>query len=202
MPTPLKKARFVLAALAAVSLALAPTLASAQSRRSPGSRVGGSLSDVGSMYYTAGVGLAVPFESGMSAGFKVDGGGFYVLQALNATTFLDLGGNLAFTYHGGDFSTWMLDLLPTARLRFAVAPQWSLYADGGLGLGIVGVSYDIPYYGSYSDSTVAFLFKFGGGAAFRASPQLTLLFEPAFNFYVKDGSFTSFSMLFGARFGM
>ena len=55
---------------------------------------------VGRLEYAGGLGLAVPFESGVNAGFKLAGGAFYGLQTLKPGLVLQVGGTIAWTYNG------------------------------------------------------------------------------------------------------
>ncbi len=200
-----RKRQLLRAAVLALVLVLVPALAAAQSspaRRTKRSDVSArSSSEVGSLYYGAGIGLAIPFESALNAGFKLDVNGFYVAQQLSPGLFLDIGANVGFTYNGAsgvEGSFWALDLLPTARLRYLVDPAWSVYGDGGLGLAIAHQSVTFPFLGTVSNTSVDLMLKLGGGVAYKVSPQVSLFFEPAFNVYITD--LTEFTMMVGAQY--
>jgi hypothetical protein len=196
MTTHASRNTLVRAALAALCLALAPAIALAQA--APRSASGGSRPLVGSLELGAGIGLGVPFQSGVGAGFKLNFDGFYGVTQLAPGVVLQAGGNLGWTHNGGDFDTSFnfLDFLPTARFRFAAGPQLFFYGDLGLGLAIVTAS--AP--GFASDSSAAFLIKLGGGLGYSVTPEVSLTFEPAFNFYVKSDGFTQFTMLAGVLY--
>lgn len=171
---------------------------------------------VGRLEYSGGLGLAIPFESGVNAGFKLAGGAFYGLQTLKPGLVLQVGGTVGWTYNGYasplDGSLNTIDLLPTARLRLAVQPRLFVYGDGGLGLAIVHARITVPgvppippfFPGSpsttASSTDAALLIKLGGGIGYDIQPNLSLTFEPAFNIYVKSGSITQFTMLVGALY--
>jgi hypothetical protein len=187
------------AALAVLCLTLAPTASLAQTR-------GTSRSLVGDWQLGAGIGLGIPFESGVNAGFKLNLDGFYGLTQLTPGVLLQLGGNFGWTHNGGDFNTSFnfFDFLPTARFRFATSsPQLFFYGDAGMGLGIVSASVTLPPAlggGTASDSSGAFLLKFGGGVGYGVTPELSVTFEPAFNIYIKSGSVTQFTLLAGVLY--
>ncbi len=164
---------------------------------------------VGKLEYAGGLGLAVPFESGVNAGFKLAGGAFYGLQTLKPGLVLQVGGTVGWTYNGYaspiDGSLNSIDLLPTARLRLAVQPRLFVYGDGGLGLAFVHYKATISLYPggpsfSSSGTDTALLVKLGGGVGYDIQPNLSLTFEPAFNIYLKSGSMTQFTMLVGALY--
>jgi hypothetical protein len=199
MTTHASRNTLVRAALAALCLTLTPAIALAQV--APRSASGASKPIVGSLELGAGIGLGIPFESGIGAGFKLNFDGFYGVTQLAPGVVLQAGGNIGWTHNGGDFdaSYNFFDFLPTARFRFAAGPQLFFYGDAGLGLAIVSVS--VTSFGfSTSDSSAAFLVKLGGGLGYSVTPELSLTFEPAFNFYVKDGSITQFTMLAGVLY--
>jgi opacity protein-like surface antigen len=196
----------------------APKAAAAPVQRTPAA-IQAAATDyalIGRLEYSGGLGLAIPFESGVNAGFKVAGGAFYGLQALKPGLVLQVGGTVGWTYNGYpspiDGSLNTIDLLPTARLRLAVQPRLFVYGDGGLGLAIVharitrpGIPPLPPFYPgtpstTESDTTAALLIKLGGGIGYDIQPNLSLTFEPAFNIYVKSGSITQFTMLVGALY--
>jgi opacity protein-like surface antigen len=217
----------------ALALALGPAAASAQGARraspAPAARTpaapaqhgpaaaqawSGDGSLIGQLEYEGSLGLAVPFESGVDAGFKLSAGGFYGLQTLKPGLVLQIGGSIGWTYNGYasplDGSLNTIDLIPTARLRYAVDRKLFVYGDGGLGLGFVHASVTVPglppippfFPGSppttATSTDVALLIKLGGGIGYEIQPRLALVFEPAFNIYLKSGSITQFTMMAGA----
>lgn len=162
---------------------------------------------VGKLEVEGSLGLAIPFETGMNTGFKLNAGGYYGLMQLTPTILLQVGGNFGITRNGYDVpsipgvstsgSTWLFDFLPTARLRFAINEKLHAMADGGLGLGIAYTSFSGGGI-SQSDTSAAFLLKLGGGVGYDMNEKLSLVALPAFNIYVKDGSVTEFTLLVGA----
>jgi opacity protein-like surface antigen len=164
---------------------------------------------IGRFEYEGGLGLAIPFESGVNAGFKLAAGAFYGLQTLKPGLVLQVGGSVGWTYNGFasplDGSINTIELLPTARLRMAVQPKLFVYGDGGLGLAFVHEKVTIPgFFGfpgaSSSATDAALLIKLGAGIGYELQPNLSLVFEPAFNIYVKSGSLTQFTMMVGALY--
>jgi opacity protein-like surface antigen len=164
---------------------------------------------IGRFEYEGGLGLAIPFESGVNTGFKLAAGAFYGLQTLKPGLVLQVGGSIGWTYNGFasplDGSINTIELLPTARLRMAVQPKLFVYGDGGLGLAFVHEKITIPgFFGfpgaSSSATDAALLLKLGAGIGYELQPNLSLVFEPAFNIYVKSGSMTQFTMMVGALY--
>ncbi len=195
--TPTRSSTLLRAAAAALALCLVPAAASAQTKR-PRQDSAPVSTDVGSSYFGASFGLAVPTESNVNVGFKLNLDGFYVAQQLGPGLFLDVGGNLGFTYTGtavADVSVNYWDILPTGRLRYAIDPAWSVYGDLGLGIGVVSAS---SSFGSASNTD--FLMKIGGGAAYKVSSQWLLVAEPAFNVYA--GDWTVFTLMLAAQYRM
>jgi hypothetical protein len=176
------------AALALAALSL-PAAAGAQARRAPATS---ASSLVGRWELGVGVGPAIPFESGIDTGVKLNFDAFYGLQQLSPAVTLQLGGNFAWTHNGAaGTSVDAFDFLPQLRLHAAVAPEVFAYADVGMGLAAV-------HGGGSGD--VALLLKLGGGLGYLVSPRLALTFEPAFNIYARSGSLTEFTMLFGVLY--
>jgi Outer membrane protein beta-barrel domain len=206
----------------AFALALGPAAASAQTARTgttPASKTAAAPAQrqparamapsadaalIGRFEFEGGLGLAIPFESGVNTGFKLGAGAFYGLQTLRPGLVLQVGGTVGWTYNGYpsplDGSLNTIDLLPTARLRYAVDHKLFVYGDGGLGLGILHSSFTIPLPGfpAVSSTDAALLIKLGGGIGYELQPRLSLVFEPAFNIYVKSGSITQFTMMAAA----
>lgn len=188
----------------------APKAAAAPAQRTPAAiEASADQALIGRLEYTGGLGLAIPFESGVNAGFKLAGGAFYGVQTLKPGLVLQVGGTVGWTYNGYaspiDGSLNTIELLPTARLRLAVQPRLFVYGDGGLGLAFVHYKTSftvLPGFPSVSASgtDAALLIKLGGGIGYDIQPNLSLTFEPAFNIYAKSNSVTQFTMLVGALY--
>ncbi len=206
--------RLALPALAALALAATPAPAAAQSasRRTLAEKMAAvrdpSTALLGRWELGGALGFAIPFENELNTGFKLAGTGLYGQAALGGGL-LQLGGTLAWTYNGFgvgfDGSVSSVDLLPLARLRFALNPQLFVWADGGLGLAIVHVSQTTPGVApapstTRSSTDAALLVKLGGGLGFELQPSLALTLEPAFHFYAKSGSITQFTLLAGVLY--
>ncbi len=146
--------------------------------------------------------MGIPLTSGLGVGFKFAPQGFYFLPELSRNLSLGVGGQLAFSIHpfGGEFgfswTTWMFDIVPSARLRYAINPKTAVYGQAGLGLGIVNVGYATPL-GSGSNSTTAFLIKLGGGAEFQINPKVAVTGGMDFNIYAMSGGFTVWTLTGG-----
>jgi Outer membrane protein beta-barrel domain len=235
--SPFHPPRFAWIAPLALALAFGPAAASAQAaphktavpaaktqapKAAPAQRTPAAIQAatadyalVGRLEYAGGLGLAIPFESGVNAGFKVAGGAFYGLQTLKPGLVLQVGGTVGWTYNGypspidGSLNTF--EVLPTARLRLAVQPRLFVYGDGGLGLAFVHSRSTMPGFPAIppfpaipsttvSNTDAALLLKLGGGIGYDIQPNLSLTFEPAFNIYMKSGSMTQFTMLVGALY--
>lgn len=175
--------------LAAV-LALAPAAASAAPASS---RSGGFASTepslgapVGVMDWSGLLSLEFP-PSGMDVGPRLSGEGMYSVMDLAPGTRLKLGGRTAFAYHSTDFdgTFWVIDAVPDAKITFAATELLALYADVGLGLGIMRFSNDFG-----SDTSVHFTFQIGGGVAYALNPHVNLLGEVRLDLYTKSGSST------------
>jgi len=195
----------------ASALALSPAAATAQSgarRTTNPSSADSSL--VGRLELDGALGLAVPFESGLNAGFKLRGGVLMGMQTLTPGVILQVGGQVGWTYEGyssplsGSINS--IDLLPLARVRIGLAPQLFGYGDAGLGLGIVhsSVTTPAPFPGfpsvKASKTDAALLIKLGGGLGYDLRSDISLVLEPAFHIYVKDGSITQFTLLAGVLY--
>jgi len=157
---------------------------------------------VGKLEVEGSLGLAIPFESGINTGFKLNAGGYYGFLPIGPTMLLQLGANLGFTYNGfpspADGSFIVFDILPTARLRLTLNDKLWAAADGGLGLAIARSSFTVPFLGTRSSTDAAFLIKLGGGIGYDLNEKISVVGLPALNFYLKDGSTTEFTLLVGA----
>jgi hypothetical protein len=209
----------------ALALALGPAAASAQTARTgttPASKTAAAPAQrqparamapsadaalIGRFEFEGGLGLAIPFESGMNTGFKLGAGAFYGLQTLGHGLVLQVGGTVGWTYNGYpsplDGSINTIDFLPTARLRYAIDPKLFVYGDGGLGLAVIHSSFTFPTLPGFptisgSSTDAALLIKLGGGIGYQLQPRLSLVFEPAFNIYARSGGFTQFTMMAAA----
>lgn len=157
---------------------------------------------VGATDYSVLLSLELP-PTGYNAGPRLSGELMYGFLDLSPQARLSLGGRAAFAYHGGDFgnSVWILEAVPDAKLKLALAPQLSVYGDFGLGLAVLTVGQDIPGVpalgippSSVSDSTIAVTFQFGGGISYALSPNMNLLGEVRFDIYTRSGSSTFISI--------
>jgi hypothetical protein len=149
------------------------------------------------------LGLAIPFDSGVSTGLALRGGALVPFRRIAPNLLLELGAELGFTYHGlspADGSVMYFDLLPKVRLVAPLNEKVALYGDGGLGLGLARASVNVPLVGSQSDTSLALLLKLAGGAGLEVAPHLSLVGELGLYVYVKSGSATDLRFLVGALY--
>ncbi len=164
-------------------------------RRSEPARVSRSLSplslgaEVGALDYSALLALEIP-PSGLDVGPRIIGEGMFGLLDLAPNLRLAAGGRAGFSYHGAPGgSWWLIDVVPDAKIKFAINNLISVYGDGGLGLALVHAS--VSAFGFSSSSTdVALALQFGGGVAYALTPKMNLLGEVRFDIYTKDGTST------------
>lgn len=144
-------------------------------------------------------GLAIPFQSGYGVGVKVAGQAFSRVSELAPGVSLLLGGQVALGIHPfSDFTLWFFDVLPTGRVRITQIPSFTFYGEAGAGVGLVHVGYSYPgLNNSYSDTSLAFLLKFGGGVEFKINELTTITAGPALNFYLRSGGITMLSLMGG-----
>ena len=93
-----------------------------------------------------------------------------------------LGGPVSISSGHDTMNAWVVEVVPTARLRYAVHPKVSVFADGGLGLGQTVEQYqrDEMFAGhtekSVNQTTV--LLRAGGGLTVDLSPRTRLVVLP------------------------
>jgi opacity protein-like surface antigen len=129
--------------------------------------------------------------SGYSVGPRVSGELMYGFTDLAPQLRADLGARASFAYHSldrpagftGSGSLWLLEVVPDAKLRFAVTEELGVYGDVGLGLALLRASSD---FGSSTD--LAFTIQFGAGVAYAMTPNINLLGELRFDVYTKTGT--------------
>ena len=188
--------------LSLLALLLAPALGSAQARGGRGgaaTSAGGASAigaPLGAYSYSFLLGLDLP-PSGFSVGPRLGGEIMYGYADVAPQARLDLGLRGAFAYHAADFdsSLWIFDVVPDAKLVYALSPQLAVYGDVGLGLALLHLSGAQQTIGNVtitadSDPTVALAIQFGGGVALAVAPNMNLLGEIRFDFYTRSGSST------------
>jgi hypothetical protein len=135
--------------------------------------------EIGQMSWGLLAGLQIPPKGGdigPRASVELMWGAFDLAPQLR----LDLGARLAFSYHGAGAANVMLfDLVPDAKLRWAVADSFGIYGDVGVGPAYYTVSNNGP-------NGLAFTFQFGGGVAWAVTPNINLLGEIRLNVYTGD----------------
>jgi opacity protein-like surface antigen len=176
-------ARHLRGAVAVIAVAAAPALAAAQ---------GGSIiSDVGTIKVGASAGL---FASSFSTGFKLNLDGVYTFSEIQPRLYFEGAGHLGFMW--GSDSVSIYELIPKARVRYALSDQLSVYGDAGLGPAILHVSFP-----GGSDDTWTLLIRFAGGVQYAFQPNIYLTLEPlGLNVYTASGSGFAYTLLAGVLF--
>ncbi len=199
-------------ALLSTALVLVPALAHAQAGGAgvPVSLIGSPVlgPSIGRMSWSGFVSLDLP-PSGLSVGPRIAAEGMYGFMDLAPQLRLDLGARASFAYHSAQDlfvpvananatgSQWLIDVVPDAKLRYAVNDQLGVYGDVGLGLALMQSSVDFPPFTtggtsfpatSSSDTTLAFTIQFGAGVAYAVTPRINVLGEVRFDVYTKSGS--------------
>ncbi len=107
-----------------------------------------------------------------------------------------------------DWTANILKLIPAARFSFAVNPQFTLFADGGLGLyyasqTVEAVAWD-PFNGYYkvsgSKSETSLMMRIGGGAWYEVNPKTRIGASIEFDPYFGDFDQNTFVIQAGAMF--
>jgi len=166
--------RFALRSLA-LTLVLVPALALAVPRY--GSSAMGAPSDgwAGALLMS----LDLP-ERPWDVGPRVSAEFMYGAADLAPQVRLDVGFRGSFAYHSAPLdSVIIFDFVPDLKLVFGISHRFAIYADFGIGLGILHYSSDI--YGSETRTAAAIQPGFGFGLAL--SPTLNLLGEVRFDVY-------------------
>ncbi len=211
------------AASAASVLALVPGLATAQSASAeaatqqfvltampsasllevaPGARAAPAHgSDVGQ--------LALGGSLGFGAGdfttvFKLNGDVQYTLSEISPRVYFDLAGHVGI---GFGSSTILFEVVPKARIRYALDNKLSFYGDGGFGFALWHVSVDFPGFPPFiPPSTISStngyaLLRFSGGIQYKVTPTVILVGEPVgLNIYLGSGTGFQYSFMVGALF--
>jgi hypothetical protein len=104
---------------------------------------------------------------------------------------------------GADVDANILKIIPAARFTFALNPQFSLFADGGLGLYYANLDLDTgPFGGGIEgdDDELSLMMRIGGGAWFRVNEQTRIGAAIEFDPYFGDFDQTTFIIQAGAMF--
>jgi hypothetical protein len=188
--------RLLAPALCALALALPAGPARAESQAAAAQRKVAALlgrePGLGRWELEGGLGLAMPFEGWLNAGFKLAAGGLYGASAITSELLLQAGGQVAFTYNGfagGGGSLRTFDFLPGARLRLQLRSGLFAFGDGGLGLAVAS--------DSHSTTRAALLLRLGGGLGLDLDEHLAVVVDPALCFYAKNGSVAQFAVVAG-----
>ncbi len=210
------------AASAALVLALVPGLAAADTAEKAADTLKLTLNSVpGTVLETVpaavarGVGsdvgaLALGGSLGFGAGdfptlFKLNGDLQYTVSEISPKTYFDLAGHVGF---GFGSHTFIFEMVPKARIRYAVDSKLSLYGDGGLGFALEHVS-GVDVFDPFTGQTITVgggtngfgLLRFSGGIQYKVTPTVILVGEPVgLNIYFGSGTGFMYSFMVGALF--
>jgi opacity protein-like surface antigen len=194
---------FALAAL------LSPAIGNAAPSRGTGSRSGPVASSVASPALS--VGGFVGYETDDVSGLTLRVDGELPFQALSPQVNLSWVGSIGFSHLTedvpfGDYSVNILKIIPAARFSFPLNPQFSLFADAGLGLYYASskLETDLPFFGkvSVSDSELSLLMRLGGGAWYAVNPKTRIGASIELTPYFGDFDQNTFTIQVGAMFNM
>lgn len=188
------KARSFLAAVLAALLV--PAVAAAAPVK-PGTKAAPAResSTSGSQLQGLSVGGFVGYETDDLSGLSLRLDGELPFKALSPQVNLSWVGSLGYSRisddlgFGFDFTANIIKIVPAARFTFPLNPQFSLFADGGLGLYYASWSLDMPdlFTGgktTVDDSEISLMMRIGGGAWYHVNEQTRigamLEFDPLF----------------------
>jgi hypothetical protein len=148
--------------------------------------------------------VGLEFANG-ETGFSLRADGEWPFRMLSDTLTLSGVGSLGWTNFGDEeggfeISTNVFKLVPAARFTFAVAPQFSVYGDAGLGLYLARSSLDVPGAGDVSDSGFGVTMRIAGGGFYQAAPRLRIGAELGVNPFFGDLSDTLISIMVGVMY--
>jgi hypothetical protein len=141
--------------------------------------------------------LAIGGLAGFGVGdfttFKLHGEGQYTLLPLAPKMSLAIAGHVGLDLKDSYLG---LEFVPKGRVLYTLDDKLAFYGDVGFGLAIIHVS-----AGNLSETDLAGLLRFAGGAEFKLTEGIYLVGEPVgLNLYFKSGSAFQYSILVGALF--
>ncbi len=110
-----------------------------------------------------------------------------------------------------DITANVFKFIPAARFSFVLSPQFSLFADGGLGIYHAQETFESVFFdpfsgtylrGSISDSTTSLMMRFAGGAWLQVNPQTRIGAAIEYSPYFGDFDQNTFTFQIGAMFRM
>ncbi len=198
---------FVAAALLVPAAALAaPAKSSQPAATAPAQQSSSSGLELGGF---------IGYETADFSGLALRLDGELPIQALNPQVKLSFVGSIGYSYLTWDtlgvtVKANLFKIVPAARFTFAVAPQFDVFGDVGLGIAHASVSASLPYgLGSVSDSSTNLMMRFGVGGWYHVNPKVKIGamidLDPVFGDFGTDtsgvsSSQTFFNLLFGAMF--
>jgi len=116
--------------------------------------------------------IAFPTGDGLNTGFGINGTFFY---GINEN--IDLTGTLGYLSWGTEFDGGSFSSIPVlfgGRYSFDIEGNITPYGAVELGFHFTSISFDIPGFGSFSESSTEFGFGIGGGAYFPVGDNLLI----------------------------
>jgi opacity protein-like surface antigen len=105
---------------------------------------------------------------------------------------------------GFDFTANILKVIPAARFSFPVNPQFTVFADAGLGLYYASMESEFPnFFGgkqTVSDSEFSLMMRIGAGGWFNVNEKMSVGAMLEFDPYFGDFDQNTFNVLGGAMF--
>jgi hypothetical protein len=167
------------------------------------------------------IGGFVGYETDDLSGITLRVDGELPFQALSPQIKLSWVGSIGFSHltedgFGGEVTANILKLVPAARFSLPVNPQFTLFADAGLGLyysawEIKQDAIFVPGFGAIGggkidDSEVGLMMRIGAGAWFQVNPATrigaSIEFNPYFGDVIATADQTTFILQAGAMFRM
>lgn len=164
--------------------ALLPNLVAAQVSDKP---IFGRYSESGALRLGASLG---PDFFSSTTGLRLQGDAQYTLLEVSPRVYLDFAGQFAGVFASG---ATILDLVPKARIRYALLDPLSIYGDAGLGLAFASLS-----AGPVSETQLWGVLRFAGGLQYQFTPSWAVTLEPlGLNVYFGSNSSFHYSILVG-----
>jgi hypothetical protein len=162
------------------------------------------------------VGGFIGYETDDLSGITLRVDGEMPFGALSPQINLSWVGSLGFSHltdevGGTDLTANILKVVPAARFSFPLNPQFTLFADAGLGLYYSSWTIESPVFtgfpvsgGEVDGSEIGLLLRLGGGAWFHVNPKTrigaAIEFNPYFGDVIGNDDQSTFIIQVGAMF--
>jgi hypothetical protein len=197
------KVRSLAAMLAALLVPVAATAA-------PAARPAAARTSTSSGMQGLSIGGFIGYETDDVSGLMLRADAELPFRALSPAVNLSWVGSLGYSRLSDDlgndldFTVNLIKIIPAARFSFPLTPEFSLFADGGLGLYYASWTLDtFDFFGGrreFDDSEFSLMMRFGGGGFFQVNETTRigamLELDPLFG----DFDQTLFSIQVGAMF--